>query len=155
MTEPLNSRELRDAFGCFVTGITVVTGLDGQDKALGVPANSFSSLSLDPPLVQWSLGRQAATFEAFHKAKAFTITVLGADGETLSRRFASRGTHHVDAAHAVPTELGPPTFAGALAVFECEAHRHYDGGDHVIFVGRVTRFSHAADRDAKIGRAHV
>jgi flavin reductase (DIM6/NTAB) family NADH-FMN oxidoreductase RutF len=145
----MDSRELRNAFGCFATGIVVVTALERQGKAAGVTVNSFTSLSLDPPLLLWSIGRQSATFEIFTRASAFVISVLGVSGAPIASRFAMKGAHYVDELETVPTELGPPTFGEALAVFECEAHARYDGGDHVILVGRVKRFTHVTDPERK------
>ena len=147
MTASPNERELRNAFGCFATGITVVTAIDTDGRAVGVTANSFSSLSLDPPLVLWCVGEASATFDVFSRTEAFTISVFGAEAEAVSRRFAMKGEHVVKS-DGVPTELGPPAIADALAVFECETHARHKGGDHVILVGRVVRFSHAA-RDCK------
>lgn len=140
-----DSRELRNAFGCFPTGITVVTTFDQGGHAVGVTANSFASLSLDPPLLLWNIGRQSATFGVFISAPAFVVSVLPMTAVALSRRFAAKGTHLVDEAETIPTELGPPAFADALAIFECEAHARYEGGDHVILVGRIKRFGHTAD----------
>jgi 4-hydroxyphenylacetate 3-hydroxylase, reductase component len=143
----IDTRELRSAFGCFATGITVVTTLDSAGRAIGKTANSFASVSLEPPLVLWCLNKHSVTFEAFHQSPHFVISVLGASGEAISRRFASWGGHLVEqGVPIVPTQLGPPTFADALAVFECEVHARHDGGDHVILVGRVVRFFHAAER---------
>ena len=147
MSDTADTRELRNAFGCFATGITVVTALGGQGKAVGVTANSFTSLSLDPPLVLWSIGRQSATFDVFSVTPAFVISVLGANALPVSMRFAMKGAHYVDEIDTVPTELGPPTFEGALAIFECETYARYEGGDHVIVVGRVKRFAYVPDPD--------
>jgi flavin reductase (DIM6/NTAB) family NADH-FMN oxidoreductase RutF len=148
LSDGLDARELRNAFGCFVTGITVVTALDGG-QAVGITANSFASLSLDPPLVLWSVGRQSATFDIFRRTDAFVVSVLGLDGAPIASRFAMKGAHYVDEIETVPTELGPPTFGEALAVFECETHARHEGGDHVILVGRVKRFTHVPDPERK------
>ncbi len=147
----MDTRDLRSAFGCFATGITVITTLDSAGRAIGKTANSFASVSLDPPLVLWCLNKRSVTFEAFHGSPHFVVSVLGTNAEAVSRRFASRGGHLVEKdAPTVPTKLGPPTFADALAVFECEVHARHDGGDHVILVGRVVRFAYAADKGQKL-----
>ena len=141
----LDTRELRSAFGCFATGIVVVTTRDSAGRAIGKTANSFASVSLDPPLVLWCLNKRSVTFEAFHASPHFVVSVLGANGGEISKRFATFGNHIVeDVVTTVPTKLGPPTFPNALAVFECETHARHDGGDHVIIVGHVVRFSHYA-----------
>ncbi len=146
-----DTRELRNAFGYFATGITVVTTLDSAGRAIGKTANSFASVSLDPPLVLWCLNKRSVTFEAFHASPHFVISVLGTKGEQISRRFASKGGHVVEEGNVatVPTKSGPPTFPDALAVFECETHARYDGGDHVILVGRVVRFEYATGKAPK------
>jgi flavin reductase (DIM6/NTAB) family NADH-FMN oxidoreductase RutF len=141
----LDTREFRNALGCFATGVTVVTALDDKGEAVGITVNSFSAVSLEPPLVLWSLARSADRFANFESAKAFTVSVLGAEGAAISSRFAMKGEARVDLTQTVPTELGPPTFSQALAVFECETHARYDGGDHVIIVGRVRGFTYARD----------
>ena len=145
----IDTRELRNAFGCFATGITVVTGLDENGNAVGITANSFSSLSLDTPLVLWCLDRRSATFEFFNACSNFVVTVLDANGAPLASRFAMKGGHSAEEVESVPTELGPPTFADALAVFECDTHARYDGGDHVVMVGRIRRFTHLIDPERK------
>ena len=142
-----DTRALRTALGCFVTGVTIVTAVGAHGKAVGVTANSFASVSLDPPLVLWSIGRQSATFEVFSRTDAFVISVLGASGVDAARHFSLKGTHHVDEIPTLPTPLGPPAFAEALAVFECETHARHDGGDHLLLVGRVLRFSYVPDPD--------
>jgi flavin reductase (DIM6/NTAB) family NADH-FMN oxidoreductase RutF len=146
LSDPYQNRELRNAFGHFATGVTVVTAFDEAGRAVGVTANSFSSLSLDPPLVLWCIGRQSATFDVFRVVDRFVVSVLAADAVALSRRFAIKGEHFVTEREGMPSELGPPAVAGALSVFECVTHARYEGGDHIILVGRVTRFVHASDR---------
>lgn len=143
-------RELRNAFGCFATGITVVTTIDSAGKAIGKTANSFASVSLDPPLLLWCLNRNSVTYEAFSSNPFFVVSVLGANARAAATRFASRGGHFVEEGiTTVPTELGPPSFPDALAVFECERYARHDGGDHVILVGRVLRVSHVAHPESK------
>ena len=145
----IDTRELRNAFGCFATGITVVTTLDEKGAAVGITANSFSSVSLDPPLLLWCLDRRSATFDVFNVCETFVITVLDVNGAPIASRFAMKGGHSAEAIETVPTELGPPTFADALAVFECDTHVRYDGGDHVVLLGCIRRFTHLVDPDRK------
>jgi flavin reductase (DIM6/NTAB) family NADH-FMN oxidoreductase RutF len=147
--EPIDPRELRNAFGCFATGITVVTTLDERGEAVGITANSFSSVSLEPPLLLWCLDRRSVTFDIFHGCEIFVVSVLNTNAAPIASRFAMKGGHSADEVDTVPTELGPPTFVDALAVFECDVHARYDAGDHVILLGRVRRFTHFADPERK------
>lgn len=143
----IDTRELRNAFGCFATGITVVTALDEDGDGVGLTVNSFSSLSLDPPLVLWSIDRRSTTFTVFNTSPYFVISVLSSDGAPVASRFAMKGGHRTEGIDIVPTELGPPTFAEALAVFECDVYARHDGGDHVIMVGKIRRFTHLPDAE--------
>jgi len=132
----IDPRELRDAFGRFATGVTVIT-VNREGRLSGLTANSFSSVSLDPPLVLWSLARDADCFDEFQGAAYFAINVLARHQETISTRFA---TKDVDKWAGTPHELGvtgAPLISGALATFECHVHARHEGGDHVIYVGEV------------------
>ncbi len=138
----LDRVELRRALGRFATGITIVTTRGAAGKAEGVTVNSFSSVSLEPPLVLWCLRSAAPSLASFRAAGWFAINVLGAGEPHLSRHFA---TAHPDKFAAVPTLPGLggcPLLPAALASFECRAERHIEAGDHVIFLGRVVRFDH-------------
>ena len=148
MTEAqIDPREIRNAFACFATGITVVTTLDGRGDAVGITANSFASVSLEPPLLLWCLDRRSVTFDVFYPCTTFVVSVLNINGAPIASRFAMKGGHSAEGVETVPTELGPPTFDDALAVFECDTHARYEAGDHVILVGRVRRFTHFSDPD--------
>jgi flavin reductase (DIM6/NTAB) family NADH-FMN oxidoreductase RutF len=138
-----DTRAFRHALGCFPTGVAVVTATG--EAVMGITVNSFTSVSLDPPLVLWCLHKDSQRYHPFTKAKGYTISVLGTEHETLSARLAKPGEHKLDGVELIATELGPPALADALAVFECESHAVHDGGDHGILVGRVVRF---ARRDA-------
>ena len=142
MTEAsIDTRELRNAFGCFATGITIVTTLNEKGEAVGITANSFTSVSLDPPLLLWCLDRRSTTFETFNACKAFVVTVLDINAAPLASRFAMKAGHSAEGVDTVPTELGPPTFSDALAVFECDVYARQDAGDHVVILGKVRRFT--------------
>ncbi|HJV27911.1 MAG TPA: flavin reductase family protein [Aromatoleum sp.] len=138
MTDP---RQFRDALGHFATGVTVVTTRDAQHQPVGVTVNSFSSLSLDPPLILWSLAKKSYSLAAFETHPAFAVHVLASDQQELSNCFARAGADKF--AGATPREGfgGVPLLSGCAAVFECSMEFRYDGGDHVILVGRVQRFS--------------
>lgn len=131
------ARALREAFGAWATGVTIVT-VQGPEGPMGFTANSFSSVSLDPPLVLWSPARSSSRFAAFSGAEAFAIHVLRQDqGDWLSR-FA-RGGSGFDGLDWAATPEGLPALTGALARFDCARHAAYDGGDHEIILGRVLR----------------
>ncbi len=136
-----NSREFRNALGRFATGITIVTALGPDEKPIGVTISSFNSVSLDPPLILWSLSTNSPSLEAFRQANRYAINVLAADQRGLSNRFASRSD---DRFADVPVHAGldaPPLIDGCCAWFECTPEAHYPGGDHLIFLGRVERFA--------------
>lgn len=136
----LDRREFRNALGCFATGVTVVTALAPSGEAIGITVNSFSSLSLDPPLVLWCLDRKSATLPVFEEAAAFVVNVLDASAEAVSARLAYKGGHALHDIETVETELGPPGLLHALARFECRTQARHPGGDHLILVGRVVHF---------------
>ena len=133
-------RALRDAFGCFPTGVAVVTA--GSPRlTMGITVNSFASVSLDPPLVLWCLARHSDRFETFLNAAGYTISILGTAHQSVSTRLARQGSHRLEGIELIATQLGPPALADALAIFECASEAVYDGGDHMILVGRVLRFA--------------
>src|SRR5262249_1277731 len=140
----MESRALRTALGAFATGVTIVTtrGVDGSD--VGLTANSFSSVSLDPPMVLWSLAKTSGNIEALRNAGYFAVHVLAADQDGLSARFATRG---IDKFAGISCERGSeaiPLLDGCTARFECRTAFQYEGGDHVIFVGEVQNLTHSA-----------
>ena len=136
---PEMGRELRDALGRFATGVTVVTTATG-DGPLGITANSFASVSLDPPLVLWSPARFSRRFDAFADAEHFAIHVLGEEQGAIGEGFSAAGDAFDGLPHTTNPE-GCPVIDGCLARFECRAHARHDGGDHDIVVGRVLRAS--------------
>lgn len=134
-------RAFRQALGFFPTGVAVVTAAPLNAHPLGITVNSFTSVSLDPPLVLWCLDRKSDRYESFTKAPSFTISILGTAHEDVSARLAKPGAHHLEGLELLPTELGPPGLADALAIFECTTEAVHKGGDHAILVGRVVRFA--------------
>jgi len=141
----IDQREFRQALGKFATGVTIITAEVGGKK-VGMTANSFSSLSLDPPLVLWSLRRSSTNFEDFLAATHFAVNVLSGAQIELSQRFArSSPDKFVGVAHEVGIGRSP-IFGDAAAIFECSTEAFQDGGDHVIMIGRVlsvTRNDHS------------
>ena len=133
-------REFRNALGSFATGVTVITtvGTDGDD--IGVTASSFNSVSLDPPLILWSLDKRSMSMSAFERCDYFVVNVLGAEQVDISNRFARAGE---DKFAGLQVERGFGNVAmlpGCSARFQCQPEFEYEGGDHVILVGRVIDF---------------
>ncbi len=139
MNPDFTARDFRDAVGWFTTGVTVITAR-GHDGALyGVTANSFASVSLDPPLVLWSLDKRSPSSAGFAAAGHFAVNILAQDQQGLSARFATTGPDKWrDIAHEC-WETGAPILPGSLASIDCRVEARHDGGDHVIYVGRVLR----------------
>ena len=140
--EGINPREFRSALGCFPTGVTVITTLDPRGDSIGITANSFNSVSMDPPLILFSLGRRAFSMRAFLSTDHFAVNVLSMDQLHLSDRFAKASENKWAEVHFELWDSGVPILPGCAANFECRTEHTYDGGDHVIFVGRVIRMRH-------------
>lgn len=134
-----DSKAYRSALGAFPTGVAVVT-VAGADSHAGVTVNSFTSVSLEPPLVLWCLSSRSRRHDLFAAAPAFTISILGTEHRDVSARLARPGEHSLEGLALVPTQLGPPALADALAVFECEREDGRTAGDHTVLMGRVIRF---------------
>ncbi|GAA0757898.1 flavin reductase family protein [Ideonella azotifigens] len=144
MERLIDPLDLRHALGRFATGVTIVTCRDAAGRAVGLTANSFNALSLDPPLVLWSLRSGSPNRPIFEQASHFAINVLGQGQMELSRRFA---TPHADRFAEGPWHDGPggvPLLEGALANFSCQLHSAQEAGDHVLFIGRVLALQHHA-----------
>ena len=138
-----HARRFRSALGAFATGVTIVTTRDEQGRDIGLTANSFNSVSLNPPMVLWSLAKNARSLPAFLAASHFAVHVLAADQEELSLRFATRGSEKFS---GLDLERGPsqvPLLRGCSARFQCRTAFRHEGGDHVIFVGAVESFDHS------------
>lgn len=133
----VNSKNFRHVLGKFATGVTVVTTLDSNQQAVGLTANSFSSLSLDPPLILWSIARSSSHYRTFKRCDAFAIHILSADQEHLSRRFSSKANDRFHDLSINAGFRGVPLIENTLARLECEQVAAYEGGDHVILVGEV------------------
>ena len=132
-------RRLRDALGRFATGVTVVTARSPGGRREGVTVNSFSAVSLDPPLVLWSLRRNAPSLPGFLASGHFAVNILAADQADAARHFAQPRNDKFEGIAHRPGLGGCVLIEGALATFECTADRNMDGGDHVIFLGRIER----------------
>jgi 3-hydroxy-9,10-secoandrosta-1,3,5(10)-triene-9,17-dione monooxygenase reductase component len=146
MTETLNPFDrnaFRTALGRFPTGVTVVTTRGPKGEPVGLTANSFNSVSLDPPLVLWSLAKSALVLPIFNAAPYYAVNVLAANQIGVSRQFASRAQDRFAGIDWTPGLGEAPLIAGCAACFECRNLFRYEGGDHLIFLGQVERFSDA------------
>ncbi|RKT99398.1 flavin reductase [Burkholderia sp. Nafp2/4-1b] len=133
--------QLRAAFGQFPTGVTVITTRSQDGRKVGLTANSFSSLSLDPPLVLWSLRKVAPSRPDFVAATHFAINILAHDQIELSRRFATPSADKFDGVPHVDADVGGvPCLDGSSARFVCRNIGHYEGGDHLLFIGEIEQF---------------
>ena len=139
---PGTERRFRDALGAFATGVTVVTARSPAGP-IGITANSFASLSLDPPLVLWSPARFSQRFPVFVEASHFAIHVLAEEQSDLGNHFARQG-HDFGLPDVTINAQGVPILPGCLAVFECSREAVHEGGDHAIVVGRVLAARHRA-----------
>ena len=140
-----SSREFRASLGMFATGVTIVTARTAAGDLVGLTANSFNSVSLEPPLVLWSLSRAAGSMSAFSNGLNYAINVLAADQQTLAERFATRIGDRWAGVRFTEGVSGAPLLEGAAATFECFNRSQYAEGDHVIFVGEVERCAHRHD----------
>ena len=143
---PFDPRALRDAFGCFATGVTVVTGRTADGVRIGLTANSFTSVSLDPPLLLFCPALTASALPAVEAARRFAINVLAADQQAVADRFARRDIDRFAEATWEDWD-GLPILVGALANFACTMFADHDGGDHRVIIGRVERLRINADLD--------
>jgi flavin reductase (DIM6/NTAB) family NADH-FMN oxidoreductase RutF len=130
-------REFRDALGSFATGVTVVTARAPDGALVGLTANSFNSVSLDPPLVLWSLARTSSTMAVFSGCTHYAVNVLSAAQVALAQQFAARGVDRFAGVGHTLGHHGVPLLSGALATFECFNRSQHVEGDHLIFVGEV------------------
>ena len=134
-----DSRAFKEALGQFATGVTVITTRAPSGQLIGITASSFNSVSLNPPLVLWSLATKSASMPVFQKNSHYVVNVLAASQLELCKRFATaKGDRFEGVSHAAG-DSGMPVLDGALAWFECHNRSRYEEGDHVIFVGEVER----------------
>jgi 3-hydroxy-9,10-secoandrosta-1,3,5(10)-triene-9,17-dione monooxygenase reductase component len=137
MTAALDQQGFRRALGSFLTGVTIITTRDHRGELVGNTANSFNSVSLDPPLILWSLGRHAHSMRVYLSCEYFAVNILREGQEELSSRFARQSINKWEGIDYEIGRTGCPILPSVLAVFECKIAHTYVGGDHVIFVGEV------------------
>lgn len=138
-----DQRELRDAFGQFATGVTVVTSRASDGRRIGMTANSFASVSLDPPLVLWCPSKNAPSVKDFKEASHFAINVLSSHQHAISRQFATPLTDKFAGLDVIEGRMGLPLIPETVCVFECRTIATHDAGDHLIFVGEIEHFEAA------------
>ena len=139
-TPEFDARAFRRALGNFATGVTVVTASTPSGRKVGVTANSFNSVSLDPPLILWSIDKRSNSHEVFEEASHFAVNVLAADQIDLSNNFARPKEDRFAEIEFEPGQGGAPVFADCSARFHCEKFQQVDGGDHWIMIGKVVAF---------------
>ncbi len=139
-------RALRDAFGCFATGVTIVTSFDDQRVPVGFTANSFTSVSLDPPLLLVCPGKYASSLPAIRRTGVFGVNVLSAGQRGIAERFAQRGVDRFSEGEWVESESGVLLLEGACANFACATVSEVDAGDHLVLIGRIDSFRSAGER---------
>jgi len=149
-SRPLDPLELRKAFGGFVTGVTVVTVRDANETPRGLTANSFTSVSMDPPLVLVCIDRRAASHPVFARASAFAVSVLRADQKDISNLFASKTPAKFNYCKTFTSVTGAPLVENAICWFDCTVHQSIEAGDHLLLIGEVRAF----DQDAGIPLAY-
>lgn len=139
-TPAFDARGFRDTLGRYATGVALVIAHGPDGVATGMTINSFASVSLDPPLVLWSMRSDTASAQAFRDAPGFTVSILGADHEDVARRCARTDGEKLDNLDLVTASSGTPRLEDAMAWFDCDTWAIYPGGDHDILVGRVREF---------------
>ncbi|MEC7234046.1 MAG: flavin reductase family protein [Pseudomonadota bacterium] len=130
-------RTLRNAFGQFGTGVAIITLADPQGSTLGLTVNSFSSVSLDPPLISWCLANDSDMMTQFADANRFCANILSAEQQELSNAMARPGTHELEPCHVETSASGDRRIVGALAYCDCRVHERIVAGDHIISIGYV------------------
>jgi flavin reductase (DIM6/NTAB) family NADH-FMN oxidoreductase RutF len=153
---PFSDRDFRDALGLFATGVVVITSAGNAECAnrdhngyLGATVSSFSSVSLDPPLILFSIGRHSKAFAAWQSVDSFAVNILGENQSAISTRFARALTNKWEGVSVCPGLGGVPLLSNALAWIECQSYAKYDGGDHLIIVGHVLSLTARAEVDAR------
>lgn len=138
----IDPRDFRSALGTYATGVTIITAVAADGKPYGLTCNSFASVSLNPPLVLWSLGMFSQGLSVFQNASHFTVNVLGASQQALASRFAKSSDDKFAGVEWIPGLGNAPILVDSVASFQCRAANRYYGGDHVIFLGAVEAYTY-------------
>ena len=136
----IDAREIRKCFGKFATGITVITALAPDGTKIGLTVNSFSSLSLDPPMILWSLDKRSNSVDALKTAPYFAVNVLASNQMDISNNFASPSDEKFAGVDLIDSEYDLPLLSDTVAYLECKNTGTHEGGDHLIFIGEVVNF---------------
>ena len=150
----MNKKNLRNVLSKFATGVTVVSTIDCDGKPIGMTANSFTSVSLDPPLVLWSIGINQPSYNAFLKAKGYSVSILSKDQKDICDLFSSPIENKFSDIDYTLTDNGFPIIQKSLAWFDCLKWNNYPGGDHQILVGEIKNF-YADENDPLIFLYHT
>ena len=140
-SEPFDPRGLRDALGTFATGVTIVSATGADGAPVGLTCNSFSSVSLSPPLVLWSLSLRSPNLSNFLQAPYFAVNILAADQRAIAQRFAQSVANKFEGIAYETGTGGVPLIKNAAAQLECRNETRYYSGDHVIFIGHVLHYA--------------
>lgn len=144
LAPPFDPKEFRRALGMFATGVTIVTTTAADGTPIGITANSFNSVSLEPPMVLWSLANNARSLPAFSDSTHWNVHILSNEQEALSNRFARAGEDKFSGLAMDAQPSGAPLLTGCSARFQCKSAFKYEGGDHTIFVGEVVQYDSSA-----------
>lgn len=144
----INQRDLRNAFGQFATGVTVITTTDQDGRHYGLTANSFSSVSMDPALLLFCPGKHIGSLPVLERTGHFTVNILRADQQDLARQFARPSDDKFAGVEYTLGVFGDPVLDGCLATFQCSLYSNHDAGDHRVLIGQVHEFEYHPERDA-------
>lgn len=149
---PIDPRDFRNALGTYGTGVTIITATAADGKPYGITCNSFASVSLNPPLVLWSLGVYSSSLIVFQNASHFTVHVLGTSQQALADKFAKSSDDKFAGVDWTPGLGNAPVLAESVASFQCRSVNRYYGGDHVIFLGAVEAYAYNANEPLLFAR---
>jgi len=141
-SSPIDPRDFRNALGTYATGVTIITAAGTDGKPYGLTCNSFASVSLNPPLVLWSLVLYSSSLSVFQNAGHFAVNVLGASQQALANKFAKSSEDKFVDVEWTPGVGNAPLLKDSVANFQCRAVNRYYGGDHVIFLGAVEAYAY-------------
>ncbi|MCS3928113.1 flavin reductase (DIM6/NTAB) family NADH-FMN oxidoreductase RutF [Bradyrhizobium elkanii] len=143
-SSPIDPRDFRNALGTYGTGVTIITAMAADGKPYGITCNSFASVSLNPPLVLWSLGFYSSSLPVFQNASHFAVHILGTSQQALANKFAKSSEDKFAGVDWTPGLGNAPVLAESVANFQCRSVNRYYGGDHVIFLGAVEAYAYSA-----------
>ena len=151
-SSPIDPRDFRNALGTYATGVTIITAAGADGKPYGLTCNSFASVSLNPPLVLWSLVLYSSSLSVFQNAGHFAVNVLGASQQALANKFAKSSEDKFAGVEWTPGVGNAPLLKDSVANFQCRAVNRYYGGDHVIFLGAVEAYAYNRDEPLLFAR---